>query len=309
MRIATFNLQNLRLRTRDGRPVLDGAADQDQPGILRPTDLARADRIETAKVIARAEADIIALQEVFDLATLDFFHDRFLREAGAPDYPYRYCLKGNDGRGLNVAALSRRQPIHVRSHASLTGADLGLANIPAELRNHPIFRRDCLELEFQAITLFACHFKAPYPDKERASIVREAEARAVRKIVEARFEHPERERWIILGDFNEPARADEDFQSALEPIKSGFGIDLLDRMALGTDWTYELPGTHLHSRPDRIFVSPKLAEEYPDVCPQIVRTGMRASRHDFEEVRATISESAPTASDHALVYADFPGLN
>ena len=28
MRIATYNLQNLRLRMREGQPVLDGAADQ-----------------------------------------------------------------------------------------------------------------------------------------------------------------------------------------------------------------------------------------------------------------------------------------
>ena len=87
MRIATFNLQNLRLRTRDGRSVLDGAADQDRPEMLRPNDLARADRVETARVIASAQADLVALQEVFDLAALDFFHDRFLLDAGSPLYP------------------------------------------------------------------------------------------------------------------------------------------------------------------------------------------------------------------------------
>ncbi len=308
MRVATFNLQNLRLRTRDGSLVLDGAADQDNPEMLRPSDLARADRVETARVIASAKADILGLQEVFDLTALDFFHDRFIRESGAPAYPYRYCLKGNDGRGLNVAALSRRKPVSVTSHAELTGADLELTDLPSDLRDHPIFRRDCLELGFDSFTLFICHFKAPYPDAEKAFVVRNTEARAVRKIIDARFADPERECWIILGDLNEPARTDERSESALEPLKSGFAIDLLDRLAPGKDWTYELPETHLHSRPDRILVSPRLAAEYPNLRPQIIRSGMEPARiypaHDLLNGPG----SEPHASDHALVYADFPGL-
>lgn len=53
MRIATFNLQNLRLRTRGGRLVLDGATDQDTPGTARPVALDIADREKTAQVIDR----------------------------------------------------------------------------------------------------------------------------------------------------------------------------------------------------------------------------------------------------------------
>lgn len=308
MRIATFNLQNLRLRTRDGRPVLDGAADQDWSKKLRHTKLARADRVETAKVIAKVEADVLALQEVFDLATLDFFHDQFLLEAGSPAYPHRYCFNGNDGRGVNVAALSRRKPVNIKSHAELTGAELGLTDLPADLRDRPIFRRDCLELEFDGVTLFVCHFKAPYPDSAKAHVVREAEARAVRKIVEARFTDAKHERWIILGDFNEPTRTNEDERSALAPLKSDFSIDLLDRLAPGTDWTFELPYTHLHSRPDRILVSPRLADEYPDLRPQIIRSGMEPLQRIPSNGPLFSLGSRPHASDHALVYADFADL-
>ncbi len=297
MRIATFNLQNLRLRTRDGRRVLDGASDQDRPEMRRPTVLAQADRVETAKVIKGAGADVLALQEVFDLAALDFFHDRFLLAVGAPTYPHRICLDGNDGRGLNVAALSRRRPVGVKSHAKLTGADLGLRDLPASLRDHPIFRRDCLELTFDTVSLFVCHFKAPYPDVARAAVVREAEASAVRRIIEARFADPASERWVILGDFNEPSRTLDPSVSSLEPLKSGFAIDLADRLAPGTDWTYEMPGMHLHSRPDRILVSPRLATEYPGVRPEIIRSGMEPAK-----------VGAPHASDHALIHACFPGL-
>lgn len=308
MRVATFNLQNLRLRTREGRAVLDGAADRDWPKMPRPVDLARADRVETAKVIAAAKADVLAFQEVFDLAALDFFHDQFLRKAGSTVYPYRYCLKGNDGHGLNVAAFSLRRAIGVTSHANLTGTDLDLPDLPANLQNLPIFRRDCLEVAFENVTLFICHFKAPYPDAAKAHVIREAEARAVRKIVERRFEDPTRDRWIILGDFNEPARADDKSRSALEVLRSGFAVDLLDRLEPGTDWTYKMPDSHERSRPDGIFVSARLAAEFPDACPQIIRSGMEPVRRASGTDMVPGTVGAPHASDHALIYVDFPGL-
>ena len=309
MRVATFNLQNMRLRLREGRPVLDGAFDQDQSNVQRSVALSLADREKTAKVIHAAQADIVALQEVFDTAALDFFHDNFLLKTGLSAYPFRYCIPGNDGRGLNVAALCRSQPINVKSHANLTGADLDLSDLPPELREHRLFRRDCLELDFAGVTLFVCHFKAPYPDAEKAYIIREAEARAVRKIVEMRFDDPRHERWMIVGDLNEPGLGDELSRSALAPLKQGFSFDLLDRLAPGNDWTYEVPGTHLHSRPDRILVSPRLAQEYPNVRPEIIRTGMTGpSRTRRHGAFGDEPNTACHASDHALVYADFPGL-
>ena len=149
-----------------------------------------------------------------------------------------------------------------------------------------------------------CHFKAPYPDAARAQIVREAEARAVRKIVETQFSVPERERWIIIGDFNEPATSSVTSNSSLDPLLDGFAIDLLDRLEPGTDWTYEMAVTHLHSRPDRILVSPQLAKDFPSVHPQIIRSGMETAQEADNEDQI----SNPHASDHALVFADLSGL-
>jgi endonuclease/exonuclease/phosphatase family metal-dependent hydrolase len=307
MRIATFNVQSLRLRSRDGQPVLDAAADKDRQGRPQSIELAKADRVETARVIANARADVVALQEVFDAAALDFFHDQFLLGAGAKPYPHRYCFEGNDGRGLNVAAMSRRCPASARSHAEVTGADLGLSDLPEDLCRHPVFRRDCLEVQFDTVTLFVCHFKAPYPDEAKARVVRTAEARAVRKIIEGRFAEPDQENWIILGDFNEPAGPAEGSKSALAPLTSGFAHDLLDRLDPGADWTYELADTHLHSRPDRILISPQLAREYPSTSPHIIRSGMEAVQQHPRD-RSSDRQAYPHASDHALVYAEFPGL-
>lgn len=307
MRLATFNVQNLRLRQKQGRRVLDGAMDQDFDTKPRTLEQDIADREMTARVIADAQADVVALQEVFDAQTLDFFYRRFLLQAGAPAYPTRICLPGNDGRGLNVALLSNRKPVDVKSHAHLTGADFGLTELPEDLRDQRLFRRDCLQVEFETFTIFVCHFKAPYPDPDRAYLIREAEARAVRKIIERRFPEPENECWIVLGDFNEPAAASEATPSALTPLKQGFSVGLLDRLPQGTDWTFEVPETHVHSRPDRMLLSPRLARAYPNVIPQIVRTGM-ARATDKARSAAVSEQTLSHASDHALVHADFPGL-
>jgi len=299
MRIATFNVQNLRLRSRDGQTRLDGAFDRDASEADRSGSLAMADRIKTAKIIAAAQADVVALQEVFDNATLDFFYERFLAPARAGSYDYRYCKKGNDGSGLNVAALSRQKARQVQSHAYKTGADLGLSDLPPDLRDHPIFRRDCLEIHLDTVTLFICHFKAPYPDPAKAYAIRVAEARAVRRIIEACFPDPSREWWVILGDFNEPVSNAAQGDTALDVLRGGFSVDLLDRLQPGQDWTYEVPETHLHTRPDRILASPALAQNYPDARPRIVRAGMKTMCSSVNEARA---------SDHALVFVDFPGL-
>ena len=305
MRIATFNVQNLRLRKRNGQRILDGASDTDMPEPTSYYALAFADRVKTARIIAAASADVVALQEVFDLETLDFFNDRFLIPAGAKDYRHRYCIKGNDGRGLNVAALSRFAARRVQSHAEKSGAELGLTDLSKELRDLPLFRRDCLEVDLGTAVLFICHFKAPYPDVEKAFRVRRAEAQAVRRLVEDRFPNPEAQRWIVLGDLNEPAPHECQGESALEVFGDGFAIDLLDRLPKGRDWTYELPESHLHTRPDRILASPALAREFPDVQPRIIRAGMDPKRLEMD---AGSGSWHPTASDHALVYADFQGL-
>ncbi len=85
MRIVTFNAQNLRLRHSDGRPRFDGARDYDVPedNTHDATALDLADRRFTSAVLAQADADLVCLQEVFDLTTLSFLHHHLLRHAGA----------------------------------------------------------------------------------------------------------------------------------------------------------------------------------------------------------------------------------
>ncbi|MEQ9695296.1 endonuclease/exonuclease/phosphatase family protein [Shimia sp. SDUM112013] len=303
MRLATFNVQNMRLRA----DHLDGARDRDLPDDLGPAAgvLDDYDRRLTAGVLAQADADIVALQEVFDQATLDHFHDRYLGPAGATPYPYRECLPGNDGRGLDVAILSRIKPVAVISHADLTPRRAGLPVPDGFDADAPIFRRDCLEVTLPALTLFICHFKAPYPETGRTAQVRHLEALAMRQIIEARFADRDEALWLLLGDLNEARRG----QNNLAPLRGRFSVDLMARLPKSERWSYHGAQDDLYSTPDAVFASPALAARFPETCPRVIRVGMgyEADRHDGPRLD-TVGTHRPHASDHAAVVIDLPGL-
>ena len=304
MRLVSFNVQNMRLRG----SRLDGARDRDLPEDLGPAAplLDDYDRRLTAEVLAQADADIVALQEVFDQKTLDHFHDAFLLPTGTAPYPFRTCLPGNDGRGLDVALLSRIAPRSVTSHAALTPADLSLT-VPAGINPRaPLFRRDCLEIGFDALTLFICHFKAPYPDVAATWPVRNLEARAVRRLIEARFEAPATAHWLVLGDLNRPRAEDPD---ALQPLTEGFGIDLLNRLPRGSRWSYHNAHEGFTAHPDALIASPALAALNPEAVPHLIRSGLGHEATAYKGDRLpTVGTHRPHASDHAALVLDLDTL-
>jgi endonuclease/exonuclease/phosphatase family metal-dependent hydrolase len=296
----------MRLRRDAGGPRLEGARDRDAGSPEDPR-LDIIDRKLTAEIIASIDADILCLQEVFDTATLDHFHDTFLMPTGLRPYPHRICEPGNDGHGLNVAVMARIAPDLVRSHAHLTAADLGLDDPEDVLRGGPVFRRDCLEVRFGKLTLFVCHLKAPYPDRPRAARIRGLEAKGIRRVIETRLEHPARQFWMILGDLNTPSGADAGKDDALEPLLDGFGIDLLARMPEREAWTYVMPDTGQRLRPDGMVASPALADCARDLTPNIERRGMDRSLADGpDRPFSAVGSPRPHASDHAAIWIDLP---
>jgi endonuclease/exonuclease/phosphatase family metal-dependent hydrolase len=302
MRIATFNLQNLRLRHAGGTDRLDGARDGD-----RPEDVALdpVDRRLTAAVIRDLHADVLALQEVFDAETLDHFHDRVLAAAGVAPFPFRVCLPGNDGRGLDVALMSRVPLGKIATHADLRAADLGL-DAPEAVADQPVFRRDCLVAEAGPLTLFVCHFKAPWPDAAASWPVRRLEAEAVRRIVEARFEDPAGAMWLIAGDLNDPDPPGVAGR-AIAPLEPPFAVDLTARMPAAERWSLHDPATGRRFLPDALLASPRLGDGWPEVVPAVLREGL--SREAGPGPRfPQVGEHRPHASDHAALVVEFPGL-
>ncbi|HHX91350.1 MAG TPA: endonuclease/exonuclease/phosphatase family protein [Paracoccus sp.] len=306
MRVATFNVQNLRLRARDGVRRYDGARDHDMPEDATPEAAALdlADRRLTASVMARAGADVFCLQEVFDRATLDHFHNHLLRHAGAAPWPHRVCLPGNDGAGRDLAVMSRLPLAELRSHADLTAPALGLRDLPDARPDRPVFCRDCLMVRIGALVLFNCHFKAPWPDP--AFEQRRLEALALRALI-ARYCPGPDALWLVLGDLNEPMQPPGQ-PRAISPLLGGFSVDLVARMPEAERWTWAGP-QGLHARPDAMLASPALARRFPLARPVALREGMglEASRHAGPRL-PDVGAHRPRASDHALLMIDFEGL-
>lgn len=311
MKIATFNVQNMRLRWHNGMPRLDGARDGDLEADIgeKAQRLDPIDRHLTAKVIRDMGADVVALQEVFDGATLDHFHDTCLLPSGTPPYDWRYCKPGNDGRGLDVALLSRQAPQAVQSHAALTCEDLDLLPVEGLGWDTPIFRRDCLMARINGLTLFICHFKAPYPDAAAVWPIRHLEAQAVRRLIERYFPIPQLEPWLILGDLNGPAHPVPDRGNALTPLLDGFSVDLLTRLPETERWSYHNAETGLYARPDAMLASPALASAFADACPTFIREGLGRETTRYTGARLPeVGEHRPHASDHAGLVIEFAGL-
>ena len=311
MRIATFNVQNLRLRQMQGELRLDGARDGDMPGdtTADAQALDPIDRELGARVLAAADADVVALQEVFDQRTLDYFHDEVMLPTCGRPYPWRYCLSGNDGRGLDVAVMSRQEPVAVTSHAAETPRTLGLEPVVGCGADEPIFRRDCLEVDLGALSLFVCHFKAPYPDEAASWPMRRLEAQAVVRLIERRLAGQPNDYWLIAGDLNEPALEGGKRERAIAPLLEGFGVDLTLRLPARERWSFHLPETLIYSKPDALIASPALAARFPDSAPQVIRAGLDREAVRYQGFRyPAVGEHRPHASDHAAMVIEFPGL-
>lgn len=306
MRIATFNVQNLRLRQGADGPRLEGARDRDVT-LPESRGLDVMDRRLTAEIIARIDADILCLQEVFDTATLDHFQETFLAAAGLPPYPVRVCEPGNDGHGLNVAVMARFAPERVISHARATAMDLGFDDPQGVLRGGPVFRRDCLEVKFGALNLFVCHLKAPYPNRERAAAIRSLEALAIRRVIELSMRNTAESLWMVVGDLNTPVGTDVNMDEALRPLLGGFAVDLMARVPEGEDWTFRMPDTGERLRPDAMLASPRLARLAGSVVPGVERRGMdRAVARGAGFPLSEVGSPRPHASDHAAIWIDLP---
>lgn len=311
MRVATFNVQNLRLRGWGSSQFLDGARDGDLSDDLGPSamEFDRVDRMLTAEVLREANADVVALQEVFDRSSLDFFHDQVLSDGNVPSYPNRICMPGNDGRGLDVAIMSRRPIDFFASHAAATPASLGLEAIDSVGPNDRIFRRDCLEVRIGRLNFVVCHFKAPYPNPDVAWSVRRLEAKAVRSLIERRFSDPHKSLWLVLGDLNEPGQTDPDRERAITPILGSFSADLLERMPAAERWSYFQPKPPIYSRPDALLASRALATGWPQAVPRVLRRGLGREAERYHGPRLTgVGQHRPHASDHAALVVDFAGL-
>jgi len=342
VRIATFNVENLMSRFNFGHELdairREGALNLlEIPDKQTFIDLEMARRVvttddtrqATALAIRDSAADIVCLQEVESLKVLRDFEKFYLHHLANLNYPWKRLIDGNDRRGIDVAAIAKRDfALVARSHAGLTFDDLGIFDADLNLaginRSDRIFRRDCLELDTRVdgkpLTIYVCHFKSmgfrrepgiPYGSNDPREItmpIRWAEASAVRWIIEERFgkDGAARANWVICGDMNDYVYKEGErvTPSGVDPLlASGFSVNLLDRLPRHERWTHFYPRDNHRTQLDYILVSPALAKANPEAKPDIIRAGMPHRVPGTEGIARypRIGWARPKASDHCPV--------
>lgn len=300
-------MPTLRLATFDTNGLAQGPAD-DERLVLQ------------ALAVRDTRADVMVLQAVADMATLDAFRDT-MGEAVGRRYDQALMLQGNDTPTGSPAVLSDLPLVHARSHRALTFAEIGRMPPEHVEPETPVLSRDCLEVEIEQegrrLSLFVCHFSDPpqgplaLPDEERARQRRLAEAQAVRWIIERRFSNPHRAEWVVLGSLGDQATDQQGRPVAnhgLGPLVTrGFAIDLAEHStdAPSDGWTRFIPPTERYARHDQLLLSPALAARNRDSRMRIVRAGLpyRAERHAGQRY-PRIGWQAPAASWSCPVAAD-----
>ncbi|MBL8589503.1 MAG: endonuclease/exonuclease/phosphatase family protein [Methylobacteriaceae bacterium] len=298
----------------------------------------------TALAIADTQADIVCLQEVDSEDALNLFYEAYLRPVlrqrfGAATkgldreqrdhvspawfYDWRRVVPGNDSRGIDVGVLSRF-PVTVVSNANLTyefvrelEPDWPALEALSASRDGRLFRRDCLEIEVatggEPLTLFNCHFKSMQPlarggdGRLDTMLLRRAEARGVRRIIERRFgvEGARRANWAICGDLNDFVAIEGVAApgGALGPLlDDGFAVDPMTRLPPEERWTHYFAADDLYVQLDYLLLSPALAAASP-AAPQVVRAGQpfRVPRLEGAPRYPRTGWARPKASDHCPV--------
>lgn len=131
-----------------------------------------------AKVIAEVNADILLLQEVEDRDSLAQFNWKILQEFNAVPYRDLLVLQGNDGRGRELATLTKNgyEVQKVRTYMSELNAD-----------NQLLFDTNFLQMEITTpsgnnFILLGVHFHSSEPDKDKSDYLRIQQATKVAEV-------------------------------------------------------------------------------------------------------------------------------
>ncbi len=266
LRIATYNVQNLFLAG-EGEP-------------------AKAPRALThlARTIARTKADVLCLQEVGSLASLELLNARLKQP-----YPEVGLIPGNSNRSIHLGFLSR-WPMRLRSHRELPLADVdgqplleyrSAADAQAKKALPLLIQRDFLQATVmctdEPLQIFNVHLKSR-TSRDWALLpserVRLAEAQALSALIQNTLRGAPASRLVVVGDFNDTWHSD-----ALTPIRA---LNLLDPLGQQLRAAGRNPSTYWPKRRNRIDFM-LLA---PSMCNLV------------GEAEIAVHEQAKIASDH-----------
>jgi predicted extracellular nuclease len=205
--------------------------------------------------------------------------------------------------------LSSHKMENIRTHQHLKRE----INYPTGKRLEKVFRRDCLEVNVKKdnkiLPIFICHFKSMAGGRKATKPIREAEAGAVKDILEERFGDPSNHDWIIVGDLNDFTETDgnDDNNHGLFPLlDNNFSFNIVKNIQDPANrWTHFYSGDNTYHQLDYILISPLLHDKNPGIVPLIIRDGQpfRSERHQGNRW-PRIGYDRPKASDHCPVVAE-----
>ena len=313
VKVGTFNLNNLFSRY-NFRGELDALAHNDlsvnatitfdltDPERFRirefkgrlVTQKPAAERDIVAGRIAAMDVDVLAVQEVEDIDTLN----RFARDNLDGLYPYRALIEGNDPRLIDVGVLSK---------LPLGGVTSWRHAVHEETSNQTIFGRDLMQVDVlnarrtkRLFTLFNNHLKSNFvpfgqdaaEGAVRANTRRRRQAEVVRDIVLTQTRP--NSRFILLGDMNDPPESE-----ILEPFAASPELGLVDALTdptetrpakadnpppAGPAWTHRFKPSGQPARYelyDQIWLSPSLSNKLDgSFIERRTKHGGNGSDHD-----------------------------
>jgi endonuclease/exonuclease/phosphatase family metal-dependent hydrolase len=286
--VATFNCENLfaRFKFKDNVDPKKATEDGFSVDMTKFDILNEVEKKLTGKAIRKANADVIALQEVDNLEVLRRFRSEMLK---GMEYDHAMLIDGNDPRHIDVAVLSRHPIVRARSYHHVRSG------------NSFVFSRDCLEADIKAgnqiLTLFVNHFKSMMGGRAQTKARRQKQAAEVKKIVTDRFgkTNTGSAAWIIAGDLNDFI----DGKEGIAGVTSWNQVEnVLDRLPSDERWTHFFEREDEYRQLDYLLVSKGLSGASPGK-PVLVRDGLCLNADRYTGPRFPgIGPSSPAASDH-----------
>lgn len=232
-----------------------------------------------AAVIHSLQADVVALQEVETLASLDTlvnFHGLAQR------FPHRVLLNGPDKRGMNVALLSRYP---VRNQLLHTDRVIGWRNDRPVRSRRGMLQADVALPNNQTLRVFVNHFPSLRGQPRKNEHLQCLEASSCREILAQQTRACPVDYQVVLGDFNAREKS-----RAMSLLTNKWANPRLHNSSTGLPDSYghrlQDPDHWLCGRIDHILCDDALKKHH---------LGSNIVRHPKEK----------EASDHLPVTADF----
>jgi endonuclease/exonuclease/phosphatase family metal-dependent hydrolase len=253
-------------------------------------DLTGVEVLNTGRVINAVRPDVLTLVEVEDRPSLTRFNDQVLQYEYQYPFNHNILVDGNDPRGIDIALMSQRPILGVRSYSDL----------PRPGHMELLFSRDCPEYSValpydRLLIVLGNHFKSQgYGNTAANDAKRHDQAAGVVQIYQAALQLTPYV--AITGDLNAGRE-----HPSIAPLFAGTGLrDVMEHpLYQGAPGTYGT-GTSPSQKFDYIILSPALWAVVQGVG--VERRGIYAPNTfpHFPEVTSKTNQ----ASDHAAVWVD-----